>query len=394
MDDEKQGVEVRTRGLTKKDAGKYTSTLTVTDCATGESWRESRTFCARSMAQAKREQQQHLIDVAKAYDKPGQSFVTVAQLVAEHIATKAATGTVEASTVASYRCNERLIVRDLGGSLACKLSPSQINQWMAGLLEEGRATSSIQHAYTLLNASFEYAVCQELVDRNPCRFCRPPKSKHKERQTLSAEEASSLAAVCKAALPDRVAGCTLVALSTGLRREEVCGLRFSDIDFDEKTLTVNRAIGVNHGKAYVKDPKNASSRRTIPIPDELHRALAALKADCDALLKARGETGDPYLFGTWRKESRYYDPTRLSKDFNAMKRLCGAGHVTFHDLRHTYATLCLRRGIDVITLSRLLGHSNPSTTANTYLHSDMSAMRQASDAINEALSGNQGVAGA
>ena len=153
----------------------------------------------------------------------------------------------------------------------------------------------------------------------------------------------------------------LLCLFTGLRVGELCGLKWSDIDFQNGTVSVCRTVQrINkHGKSEVAigSPKSKSSVRIVPIPDFLL-----------AILKAKRKGDDFYIItGT----SKPTEPRTMQNRFKSILKTCGIRNVNFHLLRHTYATICIENGFDPKTLSELLGHADASITLNRYVLSSM-----------------------
>ena len=168
-----------------------------------------------------------------------------------------------------------------------------------------------------------------------------------------------------------------------MRRGEICGLRWSDIG--DCTVTVNRIISLDGGTQYEKEPKTDGSRRTIPLTKRLYAVLRAIEKDSQYVARELGVPfGDPYILGTPDPDSRPYHPSRLSKDFATFCKLNGFD-ITFHDLRHTFATMMIAGGTDVRTVASYLGHSNVAMTLNTYAEVDPDAKRAAVDKIGEAF---------
>lgn len=163
-----------------------------------------------------------------------------------------------------------------------------------------------------------------------------------------------------------------LALTTGMRRGEVCALRWSDLD-DDGTISVRRALGCGEGGFYVKASKTAGSERTIPLTKYTHARLSALRSASAERAREMGVPfGDPYILGTQEPDSRPYNPTQLGKDFAAFCKMHGF-ECTFHDLRHTFATMMIASGCDVRTVASYLGHSSVTITLETYADVDPDA---------------------
>ena len=161
----------------------------------------------------------------------------------------------------------------------------------------------------------------------------------------------------------------LLSLLLGIRESEVCGIRFCDIDLNNKVIYINHIISrvksfntKNKTKLIVSTPKTENSKRTLPIPEKLYNSLLELKRDSKDnyyLLTGTDSFMDPRTF--YNHYKRYLNDLNLD--------------YTYHDLRHTFATNCIDIGIDYKTLMELLGHSNITTTMNIYVHPTINSKR-------------------
>lgn len=148
---------------------------------------------------------------------------------------------------------------------------------------------------------------------------------------------------------------------------EVCGLRWSDFNERERTITIRRTvqrISDNDGSTLFIEgpPKTKASVRTIPLPDFIWEFLRSIKSDSDIPIVSENE--------------KYTEPAFLRKYFGKILRENEIKTVRFHDLRHTFATNCIRLNFDIKTLSEILGHSSVSMTLNRYVHSSMHVRKQ------------------
>ena len=179
-------------------------------------------------------------------------------------------------------------------------------------------------------------------------------------------------------------------LSCGLRRGEVCGLRWSDLDLRRNLIHVQNQRMRVRGKGLIDSRlKSESSYRDIPIPKMLMEALAEAEIvqQAEALL---GGQKCPYVLAG--PTGRGYDPNRLSRDLQAHFRACGV-RCTVHGLRHTMATIGSAAGVPMRILQALLGHSSYTTTARYYAHASDRATRTGIETIQKHLTLNQGVPG-
>lgn len=154
--------------------------------------------------------------------------------------------------------------------------------------------------------------------------------------------------------------CTLLSLYTGLRIGEICGLQWKDIDIKQGSLMVTKTVerislGNGKTKVVVELPKTESSIRKVYMPPFIIE-----------LLKTYKDENEKYILSG---KSKPTEPRTLQYRFEKILKSAGIREMKFHSLRHTYATICIEKGVDIKTLSELLGHSDVKITLNTYVHS-------------------------
>lgn len=175
---------------------------------------------------------------------------------------------------------------------------------------------------------------------------------------------------------DRKSLCILLSLYTGLRIGEICGLKWSDIDFEHSALTVRRTVqrirkGTHGTKLITGTPKSKSSCRTIPVPEFLMKILSKFRS-----------YNDNYILSDSEKAT---EPRTLQHRFKATLEKAQLPSVNYHSLRHMFATNCLYIGFDIKTLSEILGHSSVETTLNRYVHSSMEQKYRCMSLLNPAV---------
>lgn len=254
--------------------------------------------------------------------------------------------------------------------------------WLRGArFDKGKggqpSTRTVALVFTTLRSicTWASALDKPLLPRNPSVGVRPPKVRRREMQTLDAAEVVCL---FDAARGTELEPLVVVAVATGLRRGELLGLRWGDVDFDGATLSVRRSIEYVDGRHHAKPPKTDRSRRPVALPGFAVEALRRYRAE----QKMWHRVGpDDAVFRRIDGE-----PWTLAAFTNAFRRLArGAGFpIRLHDLRHTYAQTLLDQGIDLDTVSRALGHSSISITSDVYLHGSEKRHRIAAEKL-EAL---------
>lgn len=182
-----------------------------------------------------------------------------------------------------------------------------------------------------------------------------------------------------------------LALTLGLRHGEILGLRWSDVDFEERALRVNQALQRIGGKLQVTEVKTERSRRVVAIPESVIRALKARRAQqAQERLLAGLQWKDSDLAFT-NPTGGPLEPITLHRDFKRLLQTAELPTETrFHDLRHTAASLLLAEGVHLRMIMELLGHSSISLTANTYTHVMPAAMRDVAEKMETILASHIG----
>lgn len=263
---------------------------------------------------------------------------------------------------------------------------------------------TVNHYISLLSSMFSMAVRWELMPTNPCSKVVKPKVKHDEVIILDEEDSKLLMKRIEKA-PIKYRCIVQAAIMTGLRLGELVALKWHDIDFENKTLRVDRAKSYVPGKGcFDKEPKTRTSRRSIAVPQKLLDTFLLLKSEQDRQkekLKEKWHETE-YLFTTFDGLPMGHNtPTRWFKDFlDALRAdqrqeqtaagIPQSGHkvfpnMRFHDLRHLHASLLMGKGVDIQTISRRMGHARASTTANIYGHPLMANDRKAAEILESEL---------
>ena len=223
------------------------------------------------------------------------------------------------------------------------------------------------------SSALKLAVEQRLIARNPADGCALPKAERKEMQTLPVEQLTSF---LREAKDSGVFALYYIDLTTGLRRGELLGLKWSDIDLEKGDLRVQRQIGRIDGKIIEMPLKTKNAYRTLPLSAD---AIDVLKAQKNKVGSSEwvfpSPTGGPM------------SPDSVLHMLHRVLKRAGLPKVRFHDLRHTFATLALQNGVDIKTVSGMLGHFSAGFTLDTYAHVTTSAKREAAKTMGNILSG-------
>ena len=171
----------------------------------------------------------------------------------------------------------------------------------------------------------------------------------------------------------------LLELSTGLRRGEILALQWDDLDFRTGVLRVERQVQRIRGKLVVSQPKTRASSRSILLPTPVLKILE----------QYRQSVTSRWMFPSPRKGDSPRDPAAVRKKLSAVLKRAGCPAIRFHDLRHTFATSALEHGMDVKTLSTVIGHVSSATTLNVYAHVTDEMRQKAADKIDRAITGRE-----
>lgn len=271
-----------------------------------------------------------------------------------------------ANTVRGYEVNiHKHIVPGIGKIPLNRLQPKDVQKLYTDLANAGLSGTSIRYVHNNLHRALGYAVKSLLIPRNPADFVEAPRIDRYEATTLTPEQVVNLLQACadkEIYLP------VLLAVSLGLRRGEVLGLQWNDVDMQHHTLTIRRSANFSKDGMALASPKTKNSRRTLLIPEHLQVVLLNAKTTQQGLSQAIGESYNPLNLVCCRADGSVYTASVLQHQFRELLEVCGLPHIRFHDLRHTNATLMLRNAVPAKIVSSMLGHSSIGITMDTYSH--------------------------
>ena len=281
-------------------------------------------------------------------------------------------GALKASTIGRYEYMiQHYIVPELGTLLLRDLTAEKLSAFFSRLQDRGLSCKSTRDVGVLLKTIFKVAKKSCHCDC-PGREAELPAYRSKKIEVFCDHEIALLAQKILEA-PDITGLCILLVLNTGLRLGEICALRKSDIDFRSGFLRIERSVArvrdASGTHLVVQSPKSSSSVRLVAIPNDM---LELLKT------ATRSIREDNYLLAN---TDMPMEPRTLQYRYRKLLERCGIRYRNFHALRHTYATRCMENGVDIKSLSELLGHADVRTTLQTYIHSSLAHKRQAVQSI-------------
>ena len=242
---------------------------------------------------------------------------------------------------------------------------------------------TLAYVHSVLKSALEHAVREEEIPRNVARNVRTGTPRPRRFEPLTADEARKFLATANG---HRLQSLFELALHTGLRKGELLGLRWEDLDLDAGTAAIRRTLQrTSTGGLTTLPTKTCASERRIALPT---RCLHSLKLHHEQQKREREAAGamwqrDEPVFTT--VQGRPIDPTNLTRTFNALLHKASLRRIRFHDLRHSTATLLLEQGVELVVIKELLGHAHIGVTATVYAHVRLRLQRDAIDLLGRAL---------
>ncbi|MCB5951432.1 site-specific integrase [Enterococcus sp. BWT-B8] len=268
---------------------------------------------------------------------------------------------VKPSTWTNYESKSRNHIRPyLGKKKLSSIERKDIIAFIQQLSALRYSESTIKNILTILKSMFNYALDYEYISGNPCSNISISARKAKKVRALSIDTQRRLEAL---SFQERECSAVIIGLATGMRIGEISALRWEDIDFYREVITVQRTLqripdleNTKKTKIIISSPKTSSSQRDIPLPKYLKEYLLSKKrlASSEYVISANGSFAEPRVINY-----------RLKKLLETAEMEV----FSFHVLRHTFATRCVESGVDVSSLSKLLGHTSTKLTLDTYTDS-------------------------
>jgi integrase len=321
-------------------------------------------------------------------DKP----ITVKELLNDHWFPAQKTRDLRPSTLWQYRnVIDAWIVPNIGGIKVAALTPAVVNEMVDTLRTakssrglEGLSTRSAQLTVQVLKSACAWALVNGLLTRDPVGGIKRPRSKARVMQVWDTEQAKTFLDHTK---NDRLAFAWSLALTRGLRRGEICGLRWSNVDLDKGVIRINETRLVVGSKVVESTPKTEEGRRSIPLDPSLVAILRRHKTRqaSEKLAAGKAYQDDGYLLTD--ELGRPYRPDRLSCWFADKLATAKLPRIRLHDTRHTAGTLMLASGVSTKVVTEMLGHSSPTITLAIYAHVLPGMAEEAGAALSASLLG-------
>ncbi len=276
---------------------------------------------------------------------------------------------------------KHLLASPLSPVLAQELKPEQVQRWYTEKRKAGCGARTLQQCHLRLSQAFKFGVKQGLVSRSPMDAVTAPTLPRTSMEIWTVPQVQQFLAV---AAQSSYGPVYMTILHTSLRRGEVLGLRWCDVDLTRATITINQTIGLVGGHTTVNaTPKNKSSNRTIPIDPLLVDALRAQRAT----RPAPQLDGSDLVFHT--RNGTAIHPCNLMRDFDRWIEVSGLPKLTLHGLRHTSISQALILGASLKAVSMRAGHSKVSTTTDIYQHVGWEQHTEVADRLAAAFGGTR-----
>lgn len=291
------------------------------------------------------------------------------------------TGTIRESTLDGYKTYaEKYIKPALGDKPIAFITTADVQKFYNNLRKNGRiknqhiygnglSDASVVRIHCMLHEAMDMAVKEHLISKNPTNGTTVPKIVKKEMQVLTDEQLATFMKLVDA--EEHWRDFFYTELTTGLRRGEICGLKWTDFDEVEGKLNINRSIDLRNGEIIVGETKTGQGKRSFYLP----------VSTANVLRERKKNSKSEWIFTDLINPELPIAPPAAYRKMKQLLQKAGLPDIRFHDLRHTFATHALTSGVDAKTLSGILGHTNASFTLDTYTHVTTDMQQRASNIV-------------
>lgn len=291
------------------------------------------------------------------------------------------TGTIRKSTLNSYKAYTKNYVKPaLGDKPIAFITTADVQKFYNNLRKNGRiknqhiygnglSDASVVRVHCMLHEAMDMAVKEHLISKNPTNGTTVPKIAKKEMQVLTDEQLAAFMKLVDA--EEHWRDFFYTELTTGLRRGEICGLKWTDFDEVEGKLNINRSIDLRNGEIMVGETKTGKGKRSFYLP----------VSTANVLRERKENSKSEWIFTDLINPELPIAPPAAYRKMKQLLQKAGLPNIRFHDLRHTFATHALTSGVDAKTLSGILGHTNASFTLDTYTHVTTDMQQRASNIV-------------
>ncbi|MGE5436597.1 MAG: tyrosine-type recombinase/integrase [Syntrophothermus sp.] len=343
------------------EKGKWELTISLGSDSTGKRKRKFRTVYAKSEKEAGKKLAEFYVECQKIKPVPNILIKDYARhWFKNYVESK------KYNTISNYNFITKRFIKYIGNKKLNEITTKNIKKFYEDLRKNNHLSeSTIIANHTAIRCLFNYAYEEELINENPCDRIRL-KSDTETKNIFSIEQANKFIKVIDNVNESVKVG-IYIAIYTGLRKGEILGLKWSDIDFENKVIHIKRQYGYNYKfKHYFDTPKTKTSEREVGFPDKLLKVLVEYK-NYYLRINERYDIKSNYLFIT--KRGKMFDTDRFGKTMRKVISENGLPDITFHGLRHLYTSLKIEAGENITNIAGDLGHKNILMLSKTYAHS-------------------------
>jgi len=362
----------------RKDGVAYLASIEVgTDPLTGARRERAETFRTKREARAALARWQTEIDTGAYVPRSAQ---TVGDLLHYWMETYAAHNCRETTAQRYHNTVYRHLLPALGPIPLQKLTAAQVQQFYADKLSSGSGIRTVVFCHQRLHQALDMALRLDLVARNVCDAVTPPKYERTPKPAWSRDELARFLAVARTSHYSPI---WLLLALTGMRRGEALGLRWTDIDFEDKSMNVSQTyVSIRTGMS-LSSPKTRAGHRVITLEPTLLAALRDHRARQNERRLALGDVWQDHGLVFTSEVGTPILARNLHRQYGELVKRAGVPHISIHGIRHTVATLAIGAGQDIRTLADLLGHSKTSITTDIYAHVMPHRKRELTKAISD-----------
>lgn len=301
----------------------------------------------------------------------------------------ATAATRRASTNATYRSViSSHLVPHIGATRLQALTPATLNALYSTLLVSGKSASTVRYVHAVMRKALKDAQRWNMVARNVADSADPPRITRRQIRTWSAREVRTFLGHVEA---DRLYAAYVLAATTGMRRGEVLGVRWQDVDLDQGRLSISQTLVAVGRDVHFSEPKTARGRRMIALDPHTTRSLRAHRERQMFERAVAGRYVDHDLVFA-EADGSPLSPDAFSEAFWRHAASANLPRIRFHDLRHTHATMALAAGVHPKVVSERLGHASVAFTLDTYSHAIPAMQETAADLVASLVFGERGAA--
>lgn len=295
--------------------------------------------------------------------------------------------TCSANTIDSFRSMLRLhVYPTIGEYKLTEVSSATLSRLLLDFQAAGKSHATCVKLYTVISLLFKMAYLDDSIDRNPMDKVQRPKprkdeSKSKDVECFTADELRYIME-CLGKEPLKWRAMVRLLIDTGIRRGECCGLQWRNVDFGKNMITVAASLGytVQRG-VYLDTPKNGK-KRTINVDPQVMRLLKELREE-------QSQSAISQFVFTQDGSPEPMHPQTPERYMQKFGRRYGVRHMHPHKLRHSFASLAITNGADIVSVSEILGHASPAITLNVYSHGSEESRQRASNIFRAVVNGEE-----